>query len=241
MKIKLDNREHQLAILLNQNAVNIPIEVTTLTIGDIIICDDEDNEILLIERKSVSDLASSITDGRYSEQSFRLDACQHHNHNIVYLIEGSIANYRGYSRINSKTLYSALFTLNYYKGFSVLRTTNISETCEMIIRIADKLNREKNKQGYYNGNIPKCEYTDVIKKEKKSNITKDNIQEIMLCQIPGISVQSARAILKKYDIKTLMTSVPEELDFSDIVLTSKDGKARKISKNAIEHIKKYLH
>ena len=240
MRIKIDNREQSLIALLKQHTES-QIDVVALEIGDVIICDNDENELLIIERKSVADLASSIIDGRYAEQSFRLNACEQPNHNIIYLIEGSVANYKSYSRINSKTIYSAMFTLNYYKGFSVFRTMNISETAEMILRIVSKLEREKNILGYYNGNIPKCDYTDVIKKEKKSNITKDNIQEIMLCQIPGISVQSARAILEKYDIKTLMTTDPEVLDFSDIILISKDGKGRKISKNAIEHIKKYLH
>ena len=46
--------------------------------------------IILIERKSLNDLESSIKDGRYSEQSIRLNSSEIHNHNIYYLIEGNI-------------------------------------------------------------------------------------------------------------------------------------------------------
>ena len=41
----------------------------------------------LIERKSLNDLESSIKDGRYNEQSLRLDKYDLANHNIYYLIE----------------------------------------------------------------------------------------------------------------------------------------------------------
>jgi hypothetical protein len=46
--------------------------------------------------------------------------------------------------------------------------------------------------------IVEKEYCSVIKKVKKENITPDNIGEIMLCQIPGISSTTAIAILKEF-------------------------------------------
>ena len=242
------------------------ISVETLNLGDIIISNDEDKELILIERKSISDLASSIMDGRYSEQSFRLNSCDIHNHNIVYLIEGNLLIYRPYSKINKKALYSAICQLNYYKGFSVLRTINIQETAEIIIRLFDKIVREKKEDGFYNKmsvfeSIPlgtatatateteteteteigqsKLEYVDVIKREKKANITPENIHIIMLCQIPNISSVSAKAILKHYDYKTLISDI-NNVDLTTIKIQSSDGKERKISKKVIENLKKYL-
>ena len=41
---------------------------------------------LIFERKSLADLISSIKDGRYIEQSFRLSECSLDNHNIYYII-----------------------------------------------------------------------------------------------------------------------------------------------------------
>ena len=43
-------------------------------------------------KKTVNDLLSSIVDGRYKEQSLRLDNYNLHNHNIIYLIEGDMRN-----------------------------------------------------------------------------------------------------------------------------------------------------
>ena len=58
------------------------VEFKQLDLGDIIICDEEGSELLMFERKTPSDLASSIIDGRYNEQSFRLSNYKLHNHNI---------------------------------------------------------------------------------------------------------------------------------------------------------------
>ena len=42
------------------------------------------------------------------------------------------------------------------------------------------------------------QYSDVIKTAKKSNITKDNIGEIMLSQIPGISITVAKSLMVSF-------------------------------------------
>lgn len=138
----------------------IKLKVENLKLGDIIISHDDvfcGNELLLFERKSLNDLASSIKDGRYAEQSFRLGGYESvPNHNIVYIIEGDLskwkenAKYNG--RVNKKTLLSSMCSMLYYKGFSVIRTMNMTETCELILNWADKLHREKGtKKPYYSG------------------------------------------------------------------------------------------
>jgi crossover junction endonuclease MUS81 len=217
----------------------IKIKVENLKLGDIIISHDGDgnggNELFLFERKSLNDLASSIKDGRYVEQSFRLDGYESvPNHNIVYIIEGDLskwkenAKYCCKSRVNKKTLLSSMCSMLYYKGFSVIRTMNITETCELILNWADKLQREKGaKKPYYSGSsggakmekqepeeesqepqqlqqaqqpVRESHYCDVfkIKKEKNGNITPGNIGEIMLCTIPGISSKTAIVIMKEF-------------------------------------------
>ena len=145
----------------------IKLNVENLKLGDIVISHDDDgaNELLIFERKSLNDLASSIKDGRYAEQSFRLGGYESvPNHNIVYIIEGDLSkwkentNYNG--RVNKKTLLSSMCSILYYKGFSVIRTMNMKETCELVLNWADKLQREKDtKKPYYsfNGSSAKIE------------------------------------------------------------------------------------
>ena len=93
MLIEIDCRERELhqqcLAYLQQNPriENMILKTTNMPIGDIIIYDDSGVEKIIIERKSVNDLAASIRDSRYREQSFRLSECSLHNHNIFYLIE----------------------------------------------------------------------------------------------------------------------------------------------------------
>ena len=127
MIIKVDVREQELLRQINQLILFVPLfkqlKVVTenLPLGDIIICDDKE-EKLIIERKSINDLLSSIKDGRYEEQSYRLNGSEHHNHNIIYMIEGDVNKMNRFkdNKMEKYTVYSAIFSLNYYKGFSVL-------------------------------------------------------------------------------------------------------------------------
>lgn len=247
MFIKIDYREDDLKTNMNLlfREHSHEIETDNLALGDIIILNNDREEKVIFERKSLYDLASSIKDGRYAEQSFRLNECQQHNHNIVYVIEGDLERYNPTKgRMDKKTLYSALVTLNYFKGFSVLRTKNINETCELIINFADKLGREPKKTSYYDENKVEKEmnYCEVMKKQKKNNITPENIGEIMLSTIPGVSNKSAISIMKEYKtIKNLMEKMTEdETCLDNFKLICESGQSRKISKTCIENIKRYV-
>ena len=278
MIIKVDTRETALLQqMLSQTTIipvfkNIQIKSETLPIGDIIINDGTEDK-LIIERKSVSDLLSSIKDGRYEEQSYRLNGLNHHNHNIVYLIEGDvnkINRFKSDTAIEKLTLYSAMFSLNYYKGFSVFRSFNMEETANIVCNMAYKIGKDFTKKPYYQN---KCmttieapttetnenvvisntdeseevqatdkDYISVVKKIKKDNITPDNIGEIMLCQIPGISSVTALAVMEKY--KTIPNLIKElELNnetMKDLSYTNTKGQVRKINKTCIANIVKFL-
>lgn len=277
MIIKIDTREQELfkkceaTISAVPKFADIKLVSETLPLGDIII-NDGINDCIIVERKTLSDLAASIKDGRYEEQSYRLNGLQHHNHNIVYLVEGDMYRFNAFKeRIDKQTLYSAMFSINYFKGFSVMRSNNMEETamiaCNMVYKLVGGLKSGKN--GFYSNtitNIPTIknsddntsddqnnnadivkeasekDYCSVIKKVKKDNITPDNIGEIMLCQIPGISSASALAILAQF--KTLPNLIQclkeDEQCLNTICTTDANGKSRKISKPAIATIVKFL-
>jgi len=120
------------------------LEKSRLVIGDAALrSDHDDDDIILFERKTLTDLAASIRDGRYKEQSFRMNQyCELANHNIIYIIEGDMAKYAdktpGSNPISKKALYSAMFSMLYLKGFSVFRTSNVRETADLILYFADK-------------------------------------------------------------------------------------------------------
>ena len=260
MIIKIDSREQILYQKCNSLITSMPkfFNITliseTLPLGDIII-NDESNDCIIIERKTLSDLSASIKDCRYEEQSYRLNGLQHHNHNIFYLIEGDLFNSNN-SYDLKQTLYSAMFSINYFKGFSVIRSINIDETSIMVCNMAYKVGvgLKSNKIGYYNfqkeeeinsskNNVTEKDYCTVIKKNKKENITKENIGEIMLSQIPGISTSSSLAVLQHFKtLPNLIKSINEDENcLNNILITDINGKSRKISKTVITNIIGFLH
>jgi ERCC4-type nuclease len=237
---------------MNQTT-SIQLTKKILTLGDILICSDDDKELVLIERKSLADLLASIKDGRYEEQSYRLiHSSGFHPHNIVYIIEGMFSQLR--SPMEKKIIYSAMTSLNFFKGFSATRTCSIQETAEMILSIAEKVEREigkgktphfMNKTGEENlsleNTVLPTNYCTVVKKTKKDNITPDNIGEIILCQIPGISSITAISIMKQF---TTFPRLIEELKMNplclDNIVIETNGKTRKINKSSIQNIKSFL-
>jgi len=278
MIIKVDTREHDLLQHITLLTANIPVfkDITikseTLPLGDIIICDDKEDK-LIIERKSVSDLLSSIKDGRYEEQSYRLNGLDHHNHNIIYLIEGDVNkvnHFKSDNKVEKLTLYSAMLSLNYYKGFSMFRSFSLQETATIICNMAYKIGKDPTKKGFYQNstqvqpsiqlsdeqneeNNAECavevageqsekDYVNVIKKVKKENITPDNIGEIMLCQIPGISTVTALAIMEKYkSLPNLIKELENNNEcLKDITSTNSKGQTRKINKTSLTNIVKFL-
>lgn len=249
MKIVVDNREHKLIKLLNalnnDYEYNLTIEVEKLDLGDVSIQTDEGEEILLIERKNLADLASSLRDGRYSEQSYRLNGISLHNHNIIYLIEGNIHQYSSkYTRIKPETLYVTMFCIQYYKGFSTFRTFNVGESAEFIIRFVDKIRRCDSPYGFYHSNFvekPKT-YTNVIKKVKKDNVTPENIGSVILSQIPGISAKTSLVIMNKFgSLLNLLKALEKDRTCMDkLTYTTKSGQERRISGKSIKSIIDYL-
>ena len=244
MKIKIDSREKRLYQEINKRGIpkNCTLISKTLLLGDIIITDDEDKEILILERKTLKDLAASIKDGRYLEQSFRLNECNCHNHNIIYVVEGLITYFKEERGIKKTTLRSAIFGLNHFKGFSVLNTPHINETAQFIIQITEKLQKTSSVGFYIDISRNKTKYSDVIKRTKKANITTENIGEIMLSQIPKVSSATAQIIMGKYKkITILIDAIKENPKCMDkLKLKTKKGKERKINKSAIQNIIQFL-
>ena len=241
MLIKIDTREKDLYNLCKLEAENVIFE--TLDVGDIIICDNEDNEKVIIERKTLYDLASSIKDGRYAEQSFRLNNCKLHNHHIIYLVEGNLEKYnprRG--RLEKSALISAFTTITYFKGFSLHRTDNLSETAEFILGYTKKLEKTNKLSYYETENSNKDNYVEVTSRVKRDNITQDNIGAIMLSQIPRVSPTIALTIMEKYKtIGILIDALKKNHKvLDDIMMETKGGKFRKISKTSIANIYNYL-
>lgn len=259
MRLIIDVREHALyekcELILSNDPNYSRIESESLPIGDILVKTDEGKDVMIVERKSLSDLLSSIKDGRYEEQSHRLKhASGFPSHNIVYIIEGVLSTLR--TPMEKKIVFSTIASLHYFKGFSVLRTSSVQETAELLIHMCDKIDRN-----FMKGIMPSYmvdnnstaaavsalyhepeekSYSGFVKTVKKDNIQPENIGEIMLIQIPGISSIYAKAILEKFGgFSNLVSQIKSGTANFDICYDCK-GKQRKIPKTCGEQIHRFL-
>jgi ERCC4-type nuclease len=218
MTLYIDCREH--ALLARMKA-----ESKQMSIGDISI-EKEDQTIVLIERKTVADLAASICDGRYQEQQYRLLESTLPPHRIVYLIEGSMDTP---TSLPKKNLESALLSL-WFHGFSVFHTSGIDGTVEYLTMLVEKVNKDATEK----------DYISMVKIKKKDKLTPENIDGLMMSQIPGISTVTAKALLDVYGtMYALTTQLKETPTLLDTFTTGE--KKRKLSKKVIESLKIYLH
>lgn len=233
--LTLDNREGKLIEEIQTLQRRTPsfqkivVRTENLELGDITIKVNHHN--ILMERKSVDDLLASIKDGRYEEQSLRLKTLKEQS--VYYVIEGR-------PRSNQQTVYSSILSLNYFKGFSVLKTQDVKETAEMILCFCVKLNKEKKKVV---GEVAEPSYTTVISKKKSDNITVKNFGEIVLCQIPTVNHTFAKVIMERYehDLLRLIDALKEDKKcLDDLTYVSSGGKKRRIGKNCIEKIVTFL-
>lgn len=244
MKIVFDERETSLYEKYLTFQSPIFSEKRVIPLGDILFLDDDDKELLIIERKSLSDLISSIKDGRYEEQSHRLiHASGIERHRVVYIIEGQFMQLR--TPAEKKIVYSAMTSLQLFKGFSVIRTNSMIETAEWILNSSDKILRELTRGNQMYSHIETTSeapaYCSVVKRTKKDNITPENIGQILLCQIPGISTVSAIAIMNKFHTISILIdeAKKDENCMNDIVCETR-GKTRKLGKNIVKSILDYL-
>jgi hypothetical protein len=147
----------------------------------------------------------------------------------------------------------------------VHRTVSLAETAMYILCMADKIAREFKKGGRtYGSPIPpplntpglntpglnntltntsvekpleSTDYCDVVKVSKKANITKENIGQMLLMQIPGISSAISIEIMKPFanflEFVDHIRSEPEYL--SQIKVNG-----RKIGSNVIKGINEFI-
>jgi ERCC4-type nuclease len=219
---------------------NVNLEIKQLDIGDFIFRSEE-IDLLVIERKTIPDLISSIKDKRYEEQSLRLTNLEIPNHNIVYLLEGGLTTDQSINKI----FISSIFSINYFKGFSVMRTFNVTETAYFLCQYFIKFIKSTEKKPFYNNNsseIINKEYGSVIKKVKKDNLNLENMESIMLSQIPNVSYSIAKIIMDKFtSLSCLIKALEQDRNaLTNLSYTDSKGKTRRVNKTSLQNILKFL-
>jgi crossover junction endonuclease MUS81 len=230
--------------IIQTNILNVDItfKITSLPIADYIILQDiDDNNTiqLAIERKSIKDLCSSITDGRFREQKQRLLDSINDNDKICYLIEGNKNASDMKNGLSNTIINGSLLNLSFKHKYKTIQTENKQDTFNMILLLYKK---------FKNGDFKENQITppSSIKLVKRSDKIKDNKLSYQLCLIPGVSINIADTIIS-YPVQTikelvdkynsLETDAQKENIFSEIKI---QGKNRKIGKVLSKKIYEYF-
>lgn len=251
IKLIIDNRERGLIHNLNVKEINHIVK--QLDLGDIIIELDNDlkEELFIIERKTVRDLLSSVGDGRYKEQKMRLSAMKQKGEcrEIFYLIEGDLNI--GLSPDEIKTFHGAIISMQFRDKINVIRTMDISETVNFIVRLIDRCklgNCWSDSDGSSqsgSGVSSEDHYLNNIKRKKGSNISRDGCQLLVISSVPGVSIDTAKEIIKKYgSVKGLFDAYLRLGDNNvekEKMLVGIDLKKGKISENMSKKIFELLY
>ncbi|CAD7946250.1 unnamed protein product [Amoebophrya sp. A25] len=187
--VLIDDREHKLAELADRLGV-IPFEKKRLQVADIVI--GEPGREVFLERKSVSDFWSSITDARLHNQLGNKLALTQGNKmgSAAIILEGFSAAAIDHSRrLRSKKrlLYGKLVNLVLRDRIPVLMSQDVAETYQLVVVIAEN---------YYealSGQSPRDYASDWIHGRKKGSSL-----EMMISMVPGVSERVASKILEKF-------------------------------------------
>lgn len=202
--LEIDYRETAIIKYFEQNKPSFNYKVTNLNIGDFIfkLEDSDDSLLYIIERKTILDLASSITDGRFREQKQRLLDSVGIPDKIIYILEGN-KNLKKYGSISKSIIDSSILNLILKHQYKVIHTSTDIETYETLLTLHKKLSSKDF------GTIK----TTPVKLVKKSESINNNILTNMLSIIPGVSLQIAKKISEEY--KTLPELIKRYDNLSD--------------------------
>jgi ERCC4-type nuclease len=256
------------------NNCQVQFKITNLPIADFIITtnhelnNNAENYIdtikVAIERKSINDLCSSITDGRFREQKTRLLVSIGDTSKICYFIEGS----KSKARMSNTIINGAILNLIYKHKYTVVSTENKDDTFFTIVCLYKKwLNNEyeliKENQLNTNQSHTQVQNNEPMKLLKRSDKINSDKFIHQLCLVPGISVSIANVIYsyiklnnnevnnevnvqKSITLKTLidiynkLSEEESELYFASVIVSEKNNRVRKVGPALSKKIYSYF-
>lgn len=190
----IDNRERGLIELLDKKGYQY--EKKNLDIGDIQFIDVETkNPLIVIERKTLDDLSSSMKDGRYKEQKERIIHSLSPKVRKIYLIEGE---WDETSNISNKSLKGMVINTMIRDNIQVKEVKNVEDTVlfieEIILHIGMYYDIVRNEICLEDGR----EFNLLCKTGKKDNMNSLRCLENMLLQISGVSSKTVKIMMGDY-------------------------------------------
>jgi len=210
----LDNRERKLCTLL-ENETEICVKPLDIGDFDVKIVDKIKGleKRFVFERKTLSDLESSIKDGRWREQKMR---CVASGANIIYIIEEWSDEYFG---INQSVV-TAIINLILCDNIKIVMTKSIQGTADFITSLLQRINKDPKK--YLSGSVVNYSYEECqVQPRKKDNTTKRTVLINQLCCVPGISWKKASVIIETCGVSSIFELCQQLKENPDIIKSCK--------------------
>lgn len=207
--IHIDFREKELFELLKGRAGDLQVASQNLEVGDVMISLESGEPLLVMERKTLSDLASSNRDGRYREQRARLLSVKGQGVSIAYIIEigsgwSNELNRIWPGKVGESTLYSIVLRLLLRYGISVLQVKDASSTVALIMQLCKMLQDDptvfsQSKGIVADATVAAAAYTEALSAQKSANRNMKRPAAGMLCAIQGVGAKMSESILDACD------------------------------------------
>jgi ERCC4-type nuclease len=208
--VHIDSREHEILNCMKSNHSTVRFDSIALEVGDIMIVNAEtDIPLLVLERKSFADLASSNRDGRYREQRARLLSLRGQGIPIGYLMEvgpgwSSDLNRVWPGQVSEELLMSIVMRLQLTHGIPVLYSKDVSVSCAIISHLCKMLKKEPDifvpsKGILADATVAAAGYAEAISAQKSANRGLRRTGANMLSAIPGIGSVMSEGILDACD------------------------------------------
>lgn len=183
MKVIIDDRERD---LMKDIGDSFAYECKRLDVGDIHICHPlDEHPMCIIERKSMSDLEASITDGRYREQKGRLASS---GIPVIYIIEdGSIKKHK------EPMVKGAILNTQVRDRIPIIMSKGVAHTAALVGQL-----KRKEIEYFDNKGVHIMETYTPLKSKKSKNMSSSDIFIQQLSMINGVSKQMAEDIRSVY-------------------------------------------
>lgn len=189
IRIVVDHRELAGGVPKALEALEgVELEVRSMSVGDYCL----ENRVV-VERKAVLDLVSSIRDGRLFRQARRLASCEQTG---VVLVEGrwEVLAETGMRR---ESVQGAVVSLGLIYGLTVFWTEDVHETARVLLFAAQQLSRVREGVAIRHGYRPK---------------SKRRLQQYLVEGLPGVGPSRAKALLERFGgVSRVFGATREEL------------------------------
>lgn len=195
MHITIDDRENSPEIVEEFSRLDVAVSIERLNQGDYLIDDH-----FLFERKTLSDLAASIIDGRLFRQVNFLSLLNNREEKIrcALLIEGSTSSLSS-SNVDRRAIQGAILQISLFKGIPILRAMNPRESARIMAYAGNQNERMK---------IPK----HVTISTGKFVHNKRRAQLMLLQSLPGVGPERANELLKTFgSVNKILQATEKEL------------------------------